>query len=64
MELLLKFSHYQSIFNLESTEEWCRTVLDEIAPKIKDVFNRFAQSVDASPENSAYLIHTSDAPLT
>lgn len=61
---MLDFTNYQTIFNFNTTEERCRTVLDEIAPQVKRLFQDFTQNINIPLNNGTYFTYTYDAIVT
>ncbi|MCA1054296.1 hypothetical protein LCM10_04790 [Rossellomorea aquimaris] len=60
---MLNLTYYQSLFNEDNTEIRCRRVLDEVAPSVKEVFERFIKTTDI-PIGEEYYIRGYDTTLT
>ncbi|MBH9966136.1 McrB family protein [[Bacillus] enclensis] len=60
---MLNLTHYQSLFDEDNTEVRCRRVLDEVAPHVKGIFERFIGSMDISLGED-YYIRSYDTTLT
>ncbi|MFB3164529.1 hypothetical protein ABLO26_24515 [Neobacillus sp. 179-J 1A1 HS] len=63
MTRLLDLTYYQSLFNEDNTEIRCRKVLDEIAPVIKPLFQRFIESIGISLGNE-FIVKSYDTTLS
>ncbi len=60
---VLHLDYFQSLFNEENTETRCRKVLDEVAPIVKPLFERFVQNIGVTL-GEEYSIRSYDTTLT
>jgi 5-methylcytosine-specific restriction enzyme B len=60
---MLNLTHYQSLFDEDNTEVRCRRVLDEVAPNLTGIFERFIDSKDI-PLGDELYIRNYDMTLT
>lgn len=63
MNTILNLTYYQSLFNEDNTEIRCRRVLDEVAPQVNRVFERFITSKEI-PLGDKLYIRNYDTTLT
>ncbi|MGG1629623.1 McrB family protein [Rossellomorea sp. NRS-1567] len=63
MNKVLNLTYYQSLFNEDNTEIRCRRVLDEVAPQVNRVFERFITSKEI-PLGDKLYIRNYDTTLT
>ncbi|XXM70748.1 McrB family protein [Lysinibacillus sphaericus] len=54
---MLNLTHYQSLFDEDNTEIRCRRVLDEVAPLVKGVFERFIESQEIPLGEELHIKH-------
>ncbi|MFD2630109.1 McrB family protein [Oceanobacillus kapialis] len=60
---MLHLNYFQSLFNEDNTETRCRKVLDEVAPTVKPLFDRFVQNTGLTL-GEEYYIRSYDTTLT
>lgn len=60
---VLNLTYYQSLFSEENTEIRCRKVLDEIAPVIKPLFERFINDLGITA-GTEYIVRSYDTTLS
>ncbi|MGR3764094.1 McrB family protein [Rossellomorea sp. NS-SX7] len=60
---MLNLTHYQSLFDENNTEFRCRRVLDEVAPSVTGIFERFIDSKEL-PLGEELYIRNYDMTLT